>query len=49
MAETVPTLLDRFLESDASMYAGPGEITREYVDKMLGAALQEAQSVARSL
>ena len=48
MPETVPTLLDRFLGSDASMYAGPGEITREYVDKMLGAALQEAQSVARS-
>ena len=48
MPETVPTLLDRFLGSDATMYAGPGEITREYVDKMLGAALQEAQSVARS-
>ena len=30
------------------MYAGPGEITREYADKMLLAALQEAQSVARS-
>ena len=30
------------------MYAGPGEITRDYADKMLLAALQEAQSVARS-
>ena len=29
------------------MYAGPGEITRDYVDKMPLAALQEAQSVAR--
>ena len=30
------------------MYAGPGEITRDYADKMLLAALQEAQSAARS-
>ena len=29
------------------MYAGLGEITRDYVDKMPLAALQEAQSVAR--
>jgi len=28
--------------------AGPGEITRDYADKMLLAALQEAQSVVRS-
>ena len=43
-----PTLLRRFVGSDVEMYAGPGEITREYVDKMLLAALQEAQSVARA-
>ena len=30
------------------MYAGPGEVTRDYVDKMLLAALQEAQSVWRA-
>ena len=48
MPETPPSLLDRFLRSDATMYAGPGEITRDYVDKMLLAALQEAQSVVRS-
>ena len=30
------------------MYAGPGETTRDYADKMLLAALQEAQTVARS-
>ena len=34
-----PFLLERFLPSDTTMYAGPGEITREYVDKMLLAAL----------
>ena len=43
-----PTLLDRFIGSDVEMYVGPGEITREYVDRMLLAALQEAQSVARA-
>ena len=48
MPETPPSLLDRFLGSDATMYAGPGEITRDYADKMLLAALQEAQSVVRS-
>src|SRR6478735_2665237 len=48
MPETSPSLLDRFLRSDATMYAGLGEITRDYVDKMLLAALQEAQSVVRS-
>ena len=48
MPETSPSVLDRFLGSDATMYAGPGEITRDYVDKMLLAALQEAQSVVRS-
>jgi hypothetical protein len=30
------------------MYDGPGGITRDYADKMLLAALQEAQSVVRS-
>ena len=30
------------------MYAGPVEITRDYADKMLLSALQEAQSVVRS-
>jgi hypothetical protein len=29
------------------MYTGPGEITQAYANKMLLAALQEAQSVAR--
>lgn len=42
-----PFLLERF-PSDTIMYAGPGEITREYIDKMLLAALQEAQSVDRT-
>ena len=37
MSET-PSLLERFLRSDATMYAGPGESMREYVDKMLLAA-----------
>ncbi len=41
-------LLERFLPSDTTMYAGPGESTREYVDKMLLAALQEAQTVGRA-
>jgi hypothetical protein len=44
MPETTLTLPDRLLGSGATMFAGPGEITREYVDKMLLAALQEAQS-----
>ena len=48
MLETPPSLLDSFLRSDAPMYIGPSEITREYVDKMLLAALQEAQSVGRA-
>ena len=43
-----PFLLERFLPLDTTMYARPGEITREYVDKMLLAALQEAQSVDRA-
>ena len=47
MPET-PSLVDRFLRSDAVMYAGPSETTRDYADKMLLAALQEAQTVARS-
>ncbi|UCI10708.1 hypothetical protein [Mesorhizobium sp. B1-1-8] len=48
MPESQPTLLDRFLGTDAMVCAGPGDSSREYVDKMLAAALQEAQSVARS-
>ncbi|TPN40247.1 hypothetical protein FKO01_03520 [Mesorhizobium sp. B2-3-3] len=48
MLETRPTLLDRFLTTDAGRYAEPDRTTREYVDKMLAGALQEAQSVARS-
>jgi len=48
MTETPPSLLDRVLRSDAATYAGLGEITRTYTDKMLLAALQEAQSVVRS-
>ena len=48
MRETPPTVLDRFLRSDATMCDGPGEITRGYVDKMLLAALHEAQAVVRS-
>ena len=42
-----PFLLERLLPSDTTLSAGPGEITREFVDKMLLAALQEAQSVDR--
>ena len=48
MPGAVPTLLDRLLGSEAAMFAGPGETTRDYVDKMLLSALQEAQSVVRS-
>jgi hypothetical protein len=48
MPETSSSLFHRSFGSDAKMYAGPGEITREYVDKMLLSALQEAQSVVRS-
>jgi hypothetical protein len=48
MPEIPPSLLDRYLRSDATRHAGLGEITRDYVDKMLLAALQEAQSVVRS-
>ena len=44
MPATSSSLVHRF-GSDATMYAGPGEIRRDYVDKMLLAALQEAQSV----
>ena len=36
------------LRSDVVMYAGPSETTRDYADKMLLAALQEAQTVAGS-
>ena len=48
MPETSSSLLHRYFGSDATMYAGSGETTREYVDKMLLSALQEAQSVARA-
>jgi len=48
MSETLPSVLDRFLGSDATLYAGPSEITEVYANKMLLAALQEAQSVVRS-
>ncbi|TPI70009.1 hypothetical protein FJ420_02815 [Mesorhizobium sp. B3-1-3] len=48
MLETRPTLLDRFLATDATICAEPDGTTRQYVEKMLSAALQEAQSVARS-
>jgi hypothetical protein len=48
MPETSPSLTHRFFGSDATTYAGPGEITRDTVDKMLLAALQEAQAVVRS-
>ncbi|BAB49544.1 msr2405 [Mesorhizobium japonicum MAFF 303099] len=40
------SLVERFLQSDATMF--PDQITRDHVDKMLLAALQQAQSVARS-
>ncbi|SCW35484.1 hypothetical protein SAMN02927900_00945 [Rhizobium mongolense subsp. loessense] len=48
MPEIQTSLLDRFLRSDAPIYAAPGENKRDYVDKMLLAALQEAQVTARS-
>lgn len=48
MPEMPPSLLDRFLQSDSTMCPGQGETTRDYVDKMLLAALQEAQSGMRS-
>jgi hypothetical protein len=48
MPETSSSVVDRILGLDATMHAGPAEITREYVDKMLLAALREAQSVARA-
>jgi hypothetical protein len=48
MPETLPSVLDHFLGSDATIYAGPSEITPAYANKMLLAALQEAQSVVRS-
>ena len=48
MSETSQSLFDRFVRSDATISAGSGEVTRGYTDKMLLAALQEAQSVVRS-
>ncbi|QPB20119.1 hypothetical protein [Rhizobium sp. 007] len=48
MPEIPTSLLDRFLRSDAPIYAAPSENKRDYVDKMLLAALQEAQVTARS-
>ena len=48
MPDAALTRLDRFPGPDAAMHAEPGETQRDYVDKMLIAALQEAASVARS-
>lgn len=48
MIVTPPPLCGHVLFSDATMYTGPRQPAREYVDKMLLAALQEAQSVVRS-
>ena len=48
MLKTSSSLLHRYFGSDATMYAGSGETAREYADKMLLSALQEAQSAARS-
>ena len=49
MPETPPSVLDRFLGSDATMYAGPGEITRGLCQtRCCLPRLQEAQSVVRS-
>ncbi|MGF6175116.1 hypothetical protein ABIE33_003424 [Ensifer sp. 4252] len=48
MPETPTSLLERSLRSDAPMYAAPSEYKRDYVDRMLLAALQEAQVTARS-
>ena len=47
MPDAAPTRLDRFPGPDAAMQAGPAETQRDYVDKMLIAALQETASVAR--
>ena len=46
MPEIPPSLLDRFLRSDATTNAGTDEPTR--ADKMLLAALQDSQSAVRS-
>ncbi|MDB5523592.1 MAG: hypothetical protein JWM58_1355 [Rhizobium sp.] len=40
--------LDRLLRTDAAVHAVPSEHSRDYVDKMLLAALHEAQSTVRS-
>lgn len=48
MPETPTSLLERSLRSDAPTYAAPSENQRDYVDRMLLAALQEAQVTARS-
>ncbi|EHK79366.1 hypothetical protein SM0020_03300 [Sinorhizobium meliloti CCNWSX0020] len=48
MQESTTSLLERVLRSDATMDAPRGENKRDYVDKMLLAALQEAQVAARS-
>jgi hypothetical protein len=48
MPEIPPSLLNRFLRSDAPTYAGTGEPTRDHADKMLLAALQDSQSAVRS-
>ncbi|MEY9626274.1 hypothetical protein ABIA27_001309 [Sinorhizobium fredii] len=48
MQEPTTSLLERVLRSDATMDAPRGENKRDYVDKMLLAALQEAQVAVRS-
>ncbi len=48
MSETSLSPLTDSVRSDATISAGSGEVTRGYTDKMLLAALQEAQSVVRS-
>ncbi|MDE3774790.1 hypothetical protein I7F96_28620 [Sinorhizobium meliloti] len=48
MQETATSLLERVLRADVPMDAAPSENKRDYVDRMLLAALQEAQVTARS-
>lgn len=48
MPETPTSLLERPRRSDAPMHPAPSENKRDYVDRMLLAALQEAQVTARA-
>ncbi|QND34618.1 hypothetical protein HB772_21670 (plasmid) [Sinorhizobium meliloti] len=48
MQETATSLLERVLRADVPMDAAPSENKRDYVDRMLLAALQEAQVTVRS-